>query len=334
MISGDRSEHYQMILYYYLCTSTPALVTQAAIEEDQIVDKLSPIESKRQPTAAQPPTTMSLPLFPLAQLNFKHQNEFLTLLRRHSYVILSLEQPIESLSSSSTNFQTTYATCVKELKQFFQHTSVAEREACTSKWVYKNERDVPMWYGGFEHRDIRDAFRVQCAALESIVWPCPSFEHAWTRLMHKSKRICDRALALVGCSECRDSDTLNNYRQYQPDDDEDLSVCYGLYYPNEPQSGQSGRHNVFEHVDKSLFVLEPVSEVEGLEVWDTFHECWIQVESRCRAGSELVLFSGSLLERWTLGDFPGTKHRVMKPPVNSVVPTLERVCFLYEQKYY
>ncbi|CAN0313673.1 unnamed protein product, partial [Phaeothamnion confervicola] len=114
----------------------------------------------------------------------------------------------------------------------------------------------------------------------------------------------------------------------------DLSVCYAVRYPNVRNGQNSDRNggggaselNIGEHVDPSLFVVEPACGVAGLEVQDRVTRQWIEAEAACKTGEELIVFCGKALEGATDGRIKGTPHRVRrgKSP---------RTCFIYEQKY-
>jgi ABC-type multidrug transport system fused ATPase/permease subunit len=54
--------------------------------------------------------------------------------------------------------------------------------------------------------------------------------------------------------------------------------------------------NVTEHVDPSLFVIEPCCGVAGLEVLDAHTQQWLQAEAVCAPGKDLILFGGKALE--------------------------------------
>ena len=81
---------------------------------------------------------------------------------------------------------------------------------------------------------------------------------------------------------------------------------------------------VGEHADVSLVVVEPVSRVPGLEVFDIHTKRWVCVESVCVPGKELVVFVGRALSSKT--GLPALKHRVVKSGK-------ARLSFLFEQKY-
>ncbi|KAF0708049.1 hypothetical protein As57867_006447, partial [Aphanomyces stellatus] len=110
----------------------------------------------------------------------------------------------------------------------------------------------------------------------------------------------------------------------------DLSVCYAFHYLNEEGSGQSEDENVLEHIDPSLYVIEPVTDVAGLDVFDRASGQWICVEDVCNPHTEWVLFCGKALARATDQRVPGTLHRVTRYESTLNVP---RYCFIYEQKY-
>lgn len=56
---------------------------------------------------------------------------------------------------------------------------------------------------------------------------------------------------------------------------------------------------VTEHCDPSLFVVEPCSEVGGLEVYLRSMDAWSEAEAMCVAGKEVIVFCGRALENVT-----------------------------------
>eukprot|EP00750_Incisomonas_marina_P032800 INCI9358.1.p2 GENE.INCI9358.1~~INCI9358.1.p2 ORF type:complete len:477 (+),score=87.39 INCI9358.1:290-1720(+) len=56
---------------------------------------------------------------------------------------------------------------------------------------------------------------------------------------------------------------------------------------------------VTEHCDPSLFVVEPCSEVGGLEVYLRSTDAWSEAEALCVPGKEVIVFCGRALENIT-----------------------------------
>ena len=107
---------------------------------------------------------------------------------------------------------------------------------------------------------------------------------------------------------------------------EDFSLAYCFRYGEDDGGANGGSDNtlVGEHADVSLVVVEPVSRVAGLEVFDTYTKRWVCVESVCVPGKELVVFVGKALSRTS--ELPALRHRVVKAG-------RARLSFLFEQKY-
>lgn len=250
----------------------------------------------------------AVPRLPLAALSWKNRARFNALMETHSFVVLThLGDKIES----------TYAQLMGDFEDFFTSADDEWKTGCTSKQIYRNENGTPMWYCGYEHTSVRDCFRVACGDMSRLVWPNEAFESRWLAHQRTMQQICDKALSLTlgyKIDPCKDRK------------DTDFSVCYGLHYPNTVGSGQSELENVFEHVDPSLYVAEPVPTVEGLDVFDQHSQQWIKAEKVCVPGKEIVLFCGKALQRCTEGRIKGTLHRVRRTPDR-------RFCVIYEQKY-
>ena len=212
--------------------------------------------------------------------------------------------------------EASYRALAQELIGFFS-SSQSSKEQCTGS-IYRNERGIPMWHSGYERcGEMREAFRVHAGLPDAQVWgESSNLQRRWMQLLHMCEQICNRALSL----------TLG-YKVEAPVDRaaDDFSVCYALHYPNDT-SRYSAELNVTEHVDPSLYVIEPCCGVAGLEVLDTHSNQWIPVEAVCREGKDLILFGGKALQAATEGAIKGTLHRVRRGP-NS------RYCFIYEQKY-
>uniref|UniRef100_M4BI83 Isopenicillin N synthase-like Fe(2+) 2OG dioxygenase domain-containing protein n=1 Tax=Hyaloperonospora arabidopsidis (strain Emoy2) TaxID=559515 RepID=M4BI83_HYAAE len=229
-------------------------------------------------------------------------------MERHSFVVLTdIGRPLEQ----------THDQVLDDFETFFASADEDWKNGCTSKHIYRNEHGKPFWYAGYEHTSVRDCFRVACGDISRLVWPSSEFQTHWLSLQRHMQRICDRALSLTVGYDVEPSHARS---------DKDFSVCYGLHYPNSEGSGQSETENVFEHVDPSLYVVEPVSRVEGLDVYDQSSKQWLKVEKVCVPGKEIVLFCGHALNRATRGRIPGTLHRVRRNPDR-------RFCIVYEQKY-
>jgi len=207
------------------------------------------------------------------------------------------------------------------MKCFFEKAAVEVKEASTGS-VYCNERGMPMYSLGYEfQKGVREAFRVAPAQFDETGWPDEELRAAWRSALTPLRKIADAALAAA----------LRSGPLKRRDDD-DHSIAYAFHYPNTPAFGGAHCNDasvlVAEHADPSLVVVEPVSEVAGLEVYDPVGKVWVSVEARCHAGTELVLFAGKALHAATAGRVPACRHRVVKPN-----PAKPRHSIIYEQKY-
>lgn len=251
---------------------------------------------------------VELPRLSLRNLNWKNRTRFLQMMERHSFVVLTdVGESVEDM----------HCHVLQDLKTFFTSNDEDWKNSCSSKHVYLNEHGKPFWYAGYEHTSVRDCFRVACGDMSKLVWPSPEFKSHWLSLQCCMQRICDRALSLTVGYDIVPSHARS---------DKNYSVCYGLHYPNIKGSGQSETENVFEHVDPSLYVVEPVPSVEGLDVFDQHCKQWLNVEKVCTPGKEIILFGGHALNQVTKGRISGTLHRVRRNPNR-------RFCIIYEQKY-
>ncbi|CAI5725707.1 unnamed protein product [Peronospora effusa] len=249
-----------------------------------------------------------VPRLRLSELNWKNRARFLEMMERHSFVVLTeLGEMLEHIHDQ----------VLQNLETFFTSDDEGWKNRCTSKYIYRNEHGKPFWYAGYEHTSVRDCFRVACGDMSRLVWPSTEFHTNWLLLQRRMQRICDRALSLTLGYDIEPCHVRL---------DKDFSVCYGLHYPNIEGSGQSATENVFEHVDPSLYVVEPVPSVEGLDVYDPHSKQWLKTEKLCVPGKEMVLFGGHALNQTTQGRIPGTLHRVRRTPGR-------RFCIIYEQKY-
>ena len=258
-------------------------------------------------------------------------------------------------------FEKVYDEYLAVSKDFFQNTPQNAKNDCISSHIYCNERRVPMWYCGYESTDIREAFRVpgghQSGASNVTKWPCAystattgsehkaqaKFQRLWYKLTQMLESICDICLSkVVGASNAKSFATT----------DDNLSVSYTFHYHNRCRTseivadGQDPDLVVTEHCDPSLFVVEPCSDVDGLEVFVRSRSEWCGVEALCKPGREVVVFCGKALERITkklsaasgkcewlpAGGIPATPHRVRfrGGPQHE---NDSRYCVIFEQKY-
>mmetsp|Transcript_6778 Transcript_6778/g.8471 ORF Transcript_6778/g.8471 Transcript_6778/m.8471 type:complete len:185 (+) Transcript_6778:1-555(+) len=175
-----------------------------------------------------------------------------------------------------------------------------------------------MWQTGYEKMAMREAFRTHSPNLDLQPWPSDSLYKTWSQLTRSLVQIADRCLHLtLGDSALSAQDMEAG---------EDFSVCYALHYPNDDSYTED--YAVPDHIDPSLYVIEPCSNVDGLQVLDQETKTWIDVEDLCDPGKELVVFTGKALANATEGKIPGTVHRVKRSRAEK-----SRFCFIFEQKY-
>jgi isopenicillin N synthase-like dioxygenase len=81
-------------------------------------------------------------------------------------------------------------------------------------------------------------------------------------------------------------------------------------------------------------VVEPVSDVAGLDVFDQESEQWLNVEGASgRPGSDWVLFGGRCIEKATNGHIKACLHRVTADGYHQKHSEgKRRFCFIFEQK--
>ena len=138
----------------------------------------------------------------------------------------------------------------------------------------------------------------------------------------------------------------------------DFSILYAMNYFNTPSSishasspsftGSDGRPlSLREHVDPSLFVIEPVvgRAVGGLEIWDKLGGRWVAADGDgaeaigCLGEGEdcMAVFVGKAFERaWKSEksnepEINATLHRVRQPTKGEI--GTPRRAVIYEQKY-
>ncbi|OQR85813.1 hypothetical protein ACHHYP_11332 [Achlya hypogyna] len=258
-------------------------------------------------------TPMSgVPRMKLRDLTWANKATFNALMEKHSFVVLTDLGKLKDM----------YLSLRTEMQAFFE-TATEAKDAHTSSYIYRNETKTPMWYAGYERSRVRECFRVHTGDTSRISWPSPAFEKTWVSYTKKCQAICDKSLSLTLGYTVESADE-------QRAAGADLSVAYGLHYPNQEGTGQSVDENVFEHVDPSLYVVEPVTDVRGLDVFDQATQQWLCAEDVCVPHEELVLFCGKALARATDERIAGTLHRVTRYDSTRDVP---RYCFIYEQKY-
>lgn len=281
------------------------------------------------------------------------------------------------LTDLGTRFEKTYSKYLEAVKNFFHHAPTADKTSCISKEVYSNERRVPMWFCGYESTDIRECFRVpggSAGGSDYITsWPrlmhCAlgaegknastdpavlqaKFQNLWYQLTKQMQAICDKCLSLVlGKAHCKTAESTEN----------DLSVSYTFHYHNaERERLRKAKRGcdtledddmvVTEHCDPSLFIVEPCSEVGGLEVLLRSTNEWSGAEALCIPGKEVIVFCGKALARATerlstpskdgsiacpwlpRGGIPATPHRVRFRGGPDHVDD-HRFCVIFEQKY-
>jgi len=88
-----------------------------------------------------------------------------------------------------------------------------------------------------------------------------------------------------------------------------LTTLRSTYYPPIPDNISEGATRCEEHADYGLVTLLFQDEMGGLEV-QTVDGCWIPVQP---IKDSIVVNAGELLEYWTGGFYPATRHRVVVP---------------------
>jgi isopenicillin N synthase-like dioxygenase len=277
------------------------------------------------------PAGASLPVMELSDLllNRPHVQETLwRLLRTHGHVILKAK------ASSKA------AQVVDRMKQslctdFFPSPHERNVQQLQQGEVYTSEKGVPMWKTGYELcDDIREAYRVNCGAIDGAPWPTTEARQAWLQGMAVCRHVCDVCLDLiVGYTPKRRTAG-------------DFSVLYAMHYFNDDSSKEARQSglvtgvadvtiNVKEHVDPSLFVLEPfLAETEGLQVFCQSTHRWITCDGPSSPihsalgenETAMVLFLGKALAANTQDRLTPTLHRVIASPHS-------RRTLIYEQKY-
>jgi isopenicillin N synthase-like dioxygenase len=241
-------------------------------------------------------------------------------------------------------------------RDFFPTRKATTRNAASleSGDLYRSERGVPMWRCGYELcDDIREAYRVHAGCPDSQPWPSGS-RRAWLRGLALCRHICDEALYLTldYNPACRPGSGMSSWNSTNycdakelPDRRGDYSVLYAMHYFNDDvsrQARQSGEAtglkdvsiNVKQHVDPSLFVLEPfLAGREGLQVyskeWLTCDGPSSPIHSFLLPDEDaMILFVGKAFAANSNFSIQPTLHRVVAPPSFG-----SRRTMIYEQKY-
>ncbi|KAF0694212.1 hypothetical protein As57867_014833, partial [Aphanomyces stellatus] len=187
-----------------------------------------------------PSTDDGVPRMKLQDLTWKNKARFNALMEKHSFIVLTdLGSAVESLYTD-----------VRAAMQSFFESDLPAKTACTSKHIYRNENKTPMWYAGYETTRVRQCFRGHAGDLSRMMWPDAAFETKWRALLKVCQIICDKSLSLTM------GYTVDGAAAQQAQG-ADLSVCYAFHYLNEEGTGQSEDENVLEHIDPSLYVIEP-----------------------------------------------------------------------------
>ena len=224
----------------------------------------------------------------------------LGLLKRHGYFVAT---------EIGAALEDDVATIETELDRFFAK-STERKEKCMGT-VYANERGLPMFRRGYERQEnIRECFRVPVNEAGQP-WPSSQTKVCWRRVITRFQALADALLEAAAPGHERG---------------EDFSLAYCFRYGEDDGGANGGSDNtlVGEHADVSLVVVEPVSRVAGLEVYDLCLKRWVCVEAVCLPGKELVVFVGKALASKT--GLPALRHRVVKAH-------RARTSFLFEQKY-
>ena len=233
--------------------------------------------------------------------------------------------------------------------------------------LYVSERGVPMWRVGYElcEGEIREAFRVHAGSPDSQPWQSDAVRNNWIRAMHLCRYICDIALDLTlgyDLKKRRGSGLKSwmNCSSVPPigeisDRHDDYSVFYAMNYFNDMQSKVAQERdqvigsdnellNVKEHVDPSLFVIEPfLPDIEGLQVQSTKGTQWITCDGKAspihdvvsaKQEFAMVLFQGRAFAKCA----HTLQGRQIKPTNHRVIAARrdenkQRRTMIYEQKY-
>jgi hypothetical protein len=301
-------------------------------------------------------------------------------LEKHGYVILTHDKGSKSERIVRSHIASLQQTCFSP--------QAASNTSTKPGYLYRNEKGLPMYRLGYERcDDTREAFRVHGGCPDSQRWESSAGRAAFLTALSLCRSICDAALTLTmsGDNEGRTlkrsrgglkwttgdcgsdgsdggNDDNSNSTSSLPEREGDYSVMYAMRYFTDEKSRQiiidkglygsedNAELSVKEHVDPSLFVLEPyLALMPGLQVYDTHLKAWItcdgpdspilkatkEANAAAAAGGNgkekeaMVLFVGRCFSEATGSKIPATLHRVLATELG----TKERVCTIYEQKY-
>lgn len=288
------------------------------------------------------------------------RDELLSALQLHGFVVLTV--PRSSMP----------ARIIDDMKQsltddfFADSGATSESSFSETGTIYISEKGVPMWKVGYESCEdgVREAFRVASGSPDDGPWPSQEARSSWLQGLALCRHVCDCALQAVteGVGDDRSSNNDVKMRKrpgsggasWKKKDycqtpvgqlserSGDYSVLYAMHYFNQedtPFMDQDGdiRISVKQHVDPSLFVLEPfLAEQPGLQVFSQGK--WITCDGPSSpihgALSDdemgMVLFVGKAFS-----------NHMVQEKIAEIQPTLHRVItagrrrttMIYEQKY-
>jgi hypothetical protein len=321
--------------------------------------------SKDEPTSRGEDKAMKIPTLELSRLlssskisneeDGKLRLELLDMLREYGFVVLTVPRNsapagiIGDLKDSLTN------------KFFVGHDDASPQLSFTGTGdVYISEKGIPMWKTGYElcEDGVREAFRVAAGSPDDGPWPSNAARETWLKGVALCRHICDCALKLTvdatsdntpnmrvrpgsGGASWKKTDYCQTPVGQMADRRGDYSVLYAMHYFNQtdtPFMDQDGdvRISVKQHVDPSLFVLEPfLADQPGLQVFSQGE--WVTCDGPKSPihgvldddQMGMVLFVGKAFSKTVARDG------------NNVQPTLHRVItagrrrttMIYEQKY-
>ncbi|GMH92734.1 hypothetical protein TrVE_jg12064 [Triparma verrucosa] len=251
--------------------------------------------------------------------------------------------------------------------------------------VYFNENSTPMYKLGYDNGTggtsdshntedpIREYYRVSSKEPEgSGGFPSDKYgsrKFEIVRILNMCRHVCDcllsQSLAVTVNRRHRNSGVRSwaeeeKVLRYEGEGGEDdYSILYGMNYFNTVEAVEHARGqgnygvkdgrllNLKEHVDPSLWVLEPVlgDGVGGLEVWDERGEKWVLCDGVRSSLNDLLLPGEAAMVAFVGKGFAKTYSR-MYPDAKEIKPTLHRVVapredevgkerrsVIFEQKY-
>ena len=239
----------------------------------------------------------------------------------------------------------------------------------TSTVIYLSERDVPMYFLGYDRTDdIREVYRVAAGHPDDQPWPKKKKNTAaasatprgiWLRALGFMRHLTDVALALLLEQHQSMTTTTTKRIQARPysgsstwlkdryacssigslsERNNDFSVLYAMHYFGNSLADEQGIA-VKQHVDPSLLVIEPFlsPDVQGLQVWNRSSsrsndekKQWIDCDG---PDSPMHLFPNHEVMVLFVGKAL-QEHIHLEPTIHRVVtPSGPRRTVIYEQKY-